>query len=66
MAYGIVEYRHMLGSDGKYKSGNFWAKCGFVVWGGTATIGETPFDWNKWKFNFGAGIRFRCNPVKPG
>lgn len=64
MAYGIVEYRHMLGSIEKYKSGNFWAKCGFVVWGGTATIGETPFDWNKWKFNFGAGIRFQMQPGK--
>lgn len=64
MAYGIVEYRHMLGSVEKYKSGNFWAKCGFVVWGGTATIGETPFDWNKWKFNFGAGIRFQMQPGK--
>lgn len=64
MAYGIVEYRHMLGSMEKYKSGNFWAKCGFVVWGGTATIGETPFDWNKWKFNFGAGIRFQMQPGK--
>lgn len=64
MAYGIVEYRHMLGSMEKYKSGNFWAKCGFVVWGGTGTVGETPFDWNKWKFNFGAGIRFQMQPGK--
>ena len=31
MAYGIVEYRHMFGSPAKYKSGNFWAKCGFVA-----------------------------------
>ena len=58
MAYGIVEYRHMFGSPAKYKSGNFWAKCGFVAWVGTGTIGETPFDWNKWKLNFGAGLRF--------
>lgn len=64
MAYGIVEYRHMLGSMEKYKSGNFWAKCGFVVWGGTGTVGKTPFDWDKWKFNFGAGIRFQMQPGK--
>lgn len=32
MAYGILEYRHMFGSVEKYKSGNFWAKCGFVGW----------------------------------
>ncbi|RHR61276.1 BamA/TamA family outer membrane protein [Parabacteroides sp. AF17-28] len=64
MAYGIVEYRHMFGSPAKYKSGNFWAKCGFVAWAGTGTIGETPFDWNKWKFNFGAGLRFQMQPGK--
>ena len=37
MAYGIVEYRHMFGSPAKYKSGNFWAKCGFVAWVGTGS-----------------------------
>lgn len=64
MAYGIVEYRHMFGSPAKYKSGNFWAKCGFVAWVGTGTIGKTPFDWNKWKLNFGAGLRFQMQPGK--
>ena len=64
MAYGIVEYRHMFGSPAKYKSGNFWAKCGFVAWVGTGTIGETPFAWNKWKLNFGAGLRFQMQPGK--
>ena len=64
MAYGIVEYRHMFGSPAKYKSGNFWAKCGFVAWVGTGTIGETPFVWNKWKLNFGAGLRFQMQPGK--
>ena len=64
MAYGIVEYRHMFGSPAKYKSRNFWAKCGFVAWVGTGTIGETPFDWNKWKLNFGAGLRFQMQPGK--
>lgn len=64
MAYGIVEYRHMFGSPAKYKSGNFWAKCGFVAWAGTGTIGETPFDWHKWKLNFGAGLHFQMQPGK--
>ena len=64
MAYGILEYRHMSGSPAKSKSGNFWAKCGFVAWVGTGTIGETPFDWNKWKLNFGAGLRFQMQPGK--
>lgn len=64
MAFGILEYRHMFGSEAKYKSGNFWAKCGFVVWGGTGTVGNTPFDWNKWKMNFGAGLRIQMQPGK--
>ncbi len=65
MAYGILEYRHMFGSPAMYKSGNFWAKCGFVAWVGTGTIGNTPFvDWNKWKFNYGAGIRIQVQPGK--
>ncbi|MEG1748327.1 MAG: BamA/TamA family outer membrane protein [Tannerellaceae bacterium] len=64
MAYGIVEYRHMFGSPAKYKSGNFWAKCGFAAWGGTGTIGNTPFDWNKWKLNFGVGLRVQMQPGK--
>ncbi len=64
MAYGIVEYRHMFGSPASYKSGNFWAKCGFVAWVGTGTIGEDPFDWKKWKLNFGAGLRFQMQPGK--
>ena len=65
MAYGILEYRHMFGSVEKYKSGNFWAKCGFVGWVGTGTIGNAPIvDWNKWKFNYGVGLRIQMQPGK--
>ncbi len=64
MAYGIVEYRHMFGSPAAYKSGNFWAKCGFVTWIGTGTLGKNPIDWNKWKLNFGAGLRIQMQPGK--
>lgn len=64
MAYGIVEYRHMFGSQAAYKSGNFWAKCGFVTWIGTGTLGKSPIDWNKWKLNFGAGLRIQMQPGK--
>lgn len=65
MAYAILEYRHMFGSPEKYKSGNFWAKCGFVVWGGTGTIGNSPVvDWNKWKLNYGVGLRIQMQPGK--
>lgn len=65
MAYAIVEYRHMFGSPAQYRSGNFWAKCGFVAWIGTGTIGNAPLvDWNKWKLNYGVGIRFQIQPGK--
>ncbi len=64
-AYAIVEYRHMFGSPEKYKSGNFLAKCGFVTWVGTGTIGNAPIvDWNKWKINYGVGLRFQIQPGK--
>ena len=65
MAYGILEYRHMFGSEEKYRSGNFWAKCGFVGWVGTGTIGNAPIvDWSKWKFNYGVGLRIQMQPGK--
>lgn len=65
MAYGILEYRHMFGSMEKYRSGNFWAKCGFVGWIGTGTIGNAPIvDWSKWKFNYGVGLRIQMQPGK--
>lgn len=64
MTYGIVEYRHMFGSPAKYKSGNFWAKLGFVTWVGTGSISNVPFTWDKWKFNYGAGLRIQMQPGK--
>ena len=65
MAYAIVEYRHMFGSEESFRSGNFWAKCGFVGWVGTGSIGNSPIvDWNKWKLNCGVGFRFQMQPGK--
>lgn len=65
MAYAIMEYRHMFGSEEKYKSGNFWAKWGFATWIGTGSIGNAPVvDWSKWKFNFGVGLRVQMQPGK--
>lgn len=64
MTYGIVEYRHMFGSPAQYKSGNFWAKLGFVTWVGTGSISNVPFTWNEWKFNYGAGLRIQMQPGK--
>lgn len=64
MAYAILEYRHMFGTQQQYISGNFWSKLGFVAWVGTGTIGDTPLDWSKWKLNYGAGLRFQIQPGK--
>lgn len=63
-AYAIVEYRHMFGSSEAYKRGSFWSKTGFVTWVGTGTLGSTPADWNKWKFNYGVGVRIQLQPGK--
>lgn len=64
MAYGIVEYRHMFMSQEAYERGAFWSKFGAVAWVGTGTIGKTPADWNKWKFNYGVGLRIQLQPRK--
>lgn len=64
MAYGIVEYRHMFGSNEAFERGTFWSKLGFVVWGGAGTIGDTPLDWKKWKLNYGIGIRIQIQKNK--
>lgn len=64
MAYGIVEYRHMFGSEEAYRRGRFYSKLGFVVWGGVGTIGDTPAQWNRWKWNYGVGLRIQVQPRK--
>lgn len=64
MAYGIVEYRHMFMSQEAYERGAFWSKFGAVAWVGTGTIGETPAKWDKWKFNYGVGLRIQLQPRK--
>ena len=64
MAYGIVEYRHMFGSQEQYDMGKFLSKFGFVAWVGTGTIGETPKEWDKWKLNYGVGLRIQLQPGK--
>lgn len=64
MMYGIVEYRHMFGSQEAYERGTFWSKLGFVVWAGTGTIGDTPAQWTRWKFNYGTGLRIQIQKNK--
>ena len=31
---------------------------------GTGTIGKTPADWDKWKLNYGIGLRIQLQPRK--
>ena len=64
MAYGIVEYRHMFGSEEDYRKGKLFSKFGFVAWGGAGTIGDHPSDWDKWKWNYGVGLRIQVQPRK--
>lgn len=64
MAYGIVEYRHMFMSEEAYRRGAFWSKFGAVAWVGSGTLGHTPADWNRWKFNYGLGLRVQLQPRK--
>ena len=64
MAYGIAEYRHMFMSQEAYERGAFWSKFGGVAWIGTGTIGNTPADWDKWKLNYGIGLRIQLQPRK--
>lgn len=65
MAYGIVEYRHMFGSQESYERGAFWSKFGAVAWVGTGTLGTRPIvDWKKYKFNYGVGLRIQLQPRK--
>lgn len=64
MMYGIVEYRHMFGSYEAASRGTFGSKLGFAVWAGTGTIGNTPLQWTKWKFNYGIGLRIQIQKNK--
>lgn len=64
MLYGLVEYRHMFGSNEAYSKGRFFSKFGFAVWCGTGTLGETPAEWSRWKLNYGAGLRIQLQPGK--
>ncbi len=62
--YGIVEYRQMLGSQADYNRGALYTKLGFAAWAGAGSIGETIADWNKWKYNYGVGLRIEIQPKK--
>lgn len=64
MGYGIVEFRHMLGSQEAYDRKKFISKLGYVAWIGAGTLGATPTYWNEWKLNYGAGLRVQIQPGK--
>ncbi|MFR9637839.1 MAG: BamA/TamA family outer membrane protein [Rikenellaceae bacterium] len=64
MGYGIVEFRHMLGSKEDYQRGRAISKFGYVAWVGAGTLGTTPKDWDEWKLNYGFGLRAQLQPRK--
>lgn len=64
MAYALVEYRHMFGTEASYKRGTFGSRLGAVGWVGTGTIGSGIKEWNRWKFNYGVGLRYEIQPRK--
>ncbi len=62
--YAIAEYRHMFGSQQAHDYGKFYAKLGAVAWAGAGSVGNTPMDWNRWKYNYGIGLRVEIQPGK--
>ncbi|MFI3267619.1 MAG: BamA/TamA family outer membrane protein [Rikenellaceae bacterium] len=64
MSYGIVEYRHMFGTEADLARGSLLSKLGFVTWFGTGTIGENVKEFNDWKLNYGVGLRVQIQPGK--
>lgn len=64
MGYGIAEFRHMLGTQEQYNAGRVLSKFGYVLWAGAGTLGATPADWDKWRMNYGVGLRAQIQPGK--
>ncbi len=64
MGYGIAEFRHMFGTQEDYARGRPLSKFGYVAWVGAGTLGDAPTDWNRWKLNYGVGIRAQIQPGK--
>ncbi|MFR9650492.1 MAG: BamA/TamA family outer membrane protein [Rikenellaceae bacterium] len=62
--YGIVEYRHSFGSVQAHDAGKFLARFGAVAWVGAGSVGNTPADWTRWKYNYGVGLRYEIQPRK--
>lgn len=64
MGYAIAEYRQMIGSMEAYEQGRFYSKLGYVLWAGVGTLGDTPAEWTKYKYNYGVGFRIQIQPRK--
>ncbi len=62
--YGVVEYRQMFGSHESYLRGSLISKFGYVVWVGAGTLGNTPADWDQYRYNYGFGLRAQIQPRK--
>ena len=62
MGFWVSSYVRQRGNIRAVISGR-----GVVLLAGSAalTIGNAPIvDWNKWKFNYGVGLRIKCNPAR--
>ncbi len=64
MGYGIAEFRHMLGSKEAVAHSKLISRFGYVAWVGAGTLGDTPGEWDRWKLNYGFGIRAQIQPRK--
>lgn len=64
MGYGIAEFRHMLGSSEAVSQGRFISKLGYATWVGAGTLGADISQWNRWKANYGVGLRVQIQPRK--
>ena len=65
MGYGIVEYRHMFGSQEEYDRGALLAKLGAVAWVGAGAISDRPIvGWKEFRINYGVGMRIEIQPGK--
>ncbi len=63
MAFAIIEYRHMFGSNETYKTLRpVYSRLGFALWGGVASIAENIGKIDKFKFSIGIGARYEVQP----
>jgi len=58
MAFILTEYRYMFARKTANSNGDFYGPLGFVVWGGTGSVGTKFGHLHNWLPNGGVGLRF--------